>query len=86
MSSLRSLAFILASVIRRARALSCSALHSVEKERTMATKRGKNMATNMAASMSVSYEQPTPVQKYNQSKFRTLPDLRKLERAVDEEH
>ena len=63
MLSLRSLAFILASAIRRARALSCAALHrfpdriSGRKMRKMATK----MPTKMAvASMSVPYERFTP--------------------------
>jgi len=63
MLSLRSLAFILASAIRRARALSCAALHCSPDRisgRKMATKRAANMATNPAASMSVSYEQSTP--------------------------
>jgi len=46
MLSLRSLAFILCSAIRRVRALSCSALHP-DRGRRMAT----NMATNMAALM-----------------------------------
>src|SRR6185437_3778049 len=45
MLSLRSLAFILCSAIRRARSLSCAALHCFpDRIRTMAT----NMATNMA--------------------------------------
>jgi hypothetical protein len=54
MSSLRSLAFILCSAIRRARALSCAALHSfpdIIKGRKTATNNAKKMATNMAASM-----------------------------------
>ena len=67
MLSLRSLAFIVASAIRRARALSCAALHRSPDRisgRKMATKRATNMAaniaTNRAASMSVSCEQFTP--------------------------
>ena len=61
--SLRSLAFILASAIRRARALSSAALHRSPERisgRKIATKRPKNMATKRATkradSMSVSYE------------------------------
>ena len=67
MLSLRSLAFILASAIRRARALSSAALHRAPDRisgRKMATKRPKNMATkratNRPVSISVSYEQSTP--------------------------
>jgi hypothetical protein len=63
MLSLRSLAFILASAIRRERALSCAALHRSPERisgRKMATNMATNMAINMAinraASMSVSYE------------------------------
>ena len=89
MLSLSSLAFILASAIRRARALSSAALHcsadkiSGRKMATkMATKTPVKMAIRTAAvSMSVSYEQFTPdgtsrrcpAQEYNQSRFRTLP-------------
>jgi len=53
MLSLRSLAFILASAIRRARALSCSALQCFSDiiGRKTATNIGRNIATNMAASM-----------------------------------
>jgi hypothetical protein len=67
MLSLRSLAFILASAIRRSRALSCAALHrfpdriSGRKMRKMATKIPTKMLTKMAvASMSVPYEHFTP--------------------------
>ena len=88
MLSLRSLAFILASAIRRARALSCAALDRSPDRisgRKMATKRATKMATKWAvASMPVSYEQFTPSRlgrdipvlsspKYNQRRFRTLP-------------
>ena len=84
MLSLRSLAFILASALRRARALSCAALHrfpdriSGRKLRKMATK----MPTKMAvACMSVptnslhilgsdGTSRRCPVQKYNQRRFR----------------
>jgi hypothetical protein len=49
MSSLRSLAFILASAIRRARALSCSALLSKATSGSkMATKTAAKMATKAA--------------------------------------
>ena len=57
MLSLRSLAFILCSAIRRARALSCAALHCFpdiingRKRRKMATNNETKMATNMAAPM-----------------------------------
>ena len=57
MLSLRSLAFILWSAIRRARALSCAALHCFpdringRKMRKKATNNGKKMATNMTALM-----------------------------------
>src|ERR1700727_2013907 len=47
--SLRSLAFILCSAIRRARALSCAALHcfpDIISGRKMATNNGRKMATN----------------------------------------
>jgi hypothetical protein len=62
MLSLRSLAFILASAIRRARALSSAALHrspDIIRGRKLA-KMATKMATKMAvASMSVSNEQFT---------------------------
>jgi hypothetical protein len=54
MLSLRSLAFILCSAIRRARALSCAALHCVPdpiNESQTATNTATNMAENRAASM-----------------------------------
>jgi hypothetical protein len=54
MLSLRSLASILCSAIRRARALSSAALHcfpDIINGRTMATNNAKKMATNTAASM-----------------------------------
>ena len=54
MLSLRSLAFILCSAMRLARALSCAALHcfpDIINERTMATNNARKMATNMAAPM-----------------------------------
>jgi hypothetical protein len=52
MLSLSSLAFILCSAIRRARALSCAALHCApEKHRIIEQKMATNMAANMAASM-----------------------------------
>jgi hypothetical protein len=61
MLSLRSLAFILASAIRRARALSCAALdRSPDRNsgRKMATKMATKIATKVAvASISVSCEQ-----------------------------
>ena len=63
MLSLRSLAFILASAIRRARALSCAALDSVDKAirgRKMATRMAVKMAINRAVSMSVPSEKCTP--------------------------
>jgi hypothetical protein len=67
MLSLRSLAFILASAIRRARALSSAALHCSPDRISgtkMATKRATNMAINAAinraASMSASCEQSIP--------------------------
>ncbi len=50
MLSLRSLAFILCSAIRRARALSCAALHCFP-DRINGRKMATNMATNMAAPM-----------------------------------
>jgi hypothetical protein len=61
MLSLRSLAFILCSAIRRARPLSCAALHCFPDSRhgIIEQKMATNMATNRAASMSVSYEQFT---------------------------
>jgi len=66
MLSLRSLAFILASARRRARALSCAALHrspdSMSGRKTaenMATKTLTKMATSLAFSMSVSSEEDT---------------------------
>jgi hypothetical protein len=66
MLSLRSLAFILASVKRRARALSWAALHrspdSMSGRQTaenMATKTLTKMAASLAFSMSVSSEQDT---------------------------
>ena len=87
MLSLRSLAFILASAIRRERALSCAALHRLPDRisgRRMATISGRNMDTKMAAAfMSVSYEEvtpsrrsdgtsrPCPDQRYNQRRLRT---------------
>jgi hypothetical protein len=52
MSSLRSLAFILCSAIRRARALSSAALHcfpDIINGRKMARNIGRKMATNKAA-------------------------------------
>ena len=62
--SLRSLAFILASAIRRARDLACAAVHSFPdriSEKKMATKRPAKMAIKMAvACMSVSNEKFTP--------------------------
>ena len=54
MLSLRSLAFILCSAIRRARALSCAASHcfpDIIKGRKIARNNAKKMATNMAAGM-----------------------------------
>jgi hypothetical protein len=54
MLSLRSLAFILCSAIRRARALSCAALHCFPDRingRKMATNIATNIATNPAAPM-----------------------------------
>jgi len=58
--SLRSLAFILASAIRRARAVSSAALHR-SPDRTsrgkMAAKMAAKMATKMAKFMPVPYEQ-----------------------------
>jgi hypothetical protein len=54
MLSLRSLAFILCSAIRRARALSCSSLHCFPDRingRKMATEMDRNMATSLVASM-----------------------------------
>jgi hypothetical protein len=54
MSSLRSLAFILCSAIRRARALSCAALHcfpDMINGRKMATNDGIIIATNPAVPM-----------------------------------
>jgi len=54
MLSLRSLAFILCSAIRRARALSSAALHcfpDIINAEKMATNNAKKMATNMAAPM-----------------------------------
>src|SRR5205085_3438087 len=54
MLSLRSLAFILCSAIRRARALSCAALHCSPDRingRKMATNTDTNIATNLAAPM-----------------------------------
>ena len=60
MLSLRSLAFILASAIRRARALSSAALHSGDKEAISGRKIAKKMATKKTvAFMSISYEQST---------------------------
>jgi hypothetical protein len=61
MLSLRSLAFILCSAIRRSRALSSAVFHSfpdriISKHRII----GKKMATNRAAAMFVSYEQFIP--------------------------
>ena len=50
MLSLRSLAFILYSAIRRARALSCAALQCFP-DRTKALVIDKNMLTNMLASV-----------------------------------
>jgi hypothetical protein len=50
MLSLRSLAFILYSAIRRARALSSAALHRFP-DRTKALIIGRSMLTNMIASM-----------------------------------
>ena len=67
MLSLRSLAFNLCSAIRRARALSCSALHSFPDrtktliiEQKMATIIEQKIATNRDASMSVSNQQFSP--------------------------
>jgi hypothetical protein len=54
MLSLRSLAFILCSAIRRACALSCAALHcspDIINGRKMATNNARQMATNMPAPM-----------------------------------
>ena len=54
MSSLRSLAFILCSAIRRARDFSSAALHAspdIIIGRKMAKNDGRRMATNMATSM-----------------------------------
>jgi hypothetical protein len=48
MLSLRSLAFILCSAIRRSRALSCSALHCFP-DRTKAKNIGRNMLTSVPA-------------------------------------
>ena len=91
MLSLRSLAFILASAMRRARALSCSALDSAVKAirgRKMATKIAPKMATKIGgACMVLSYEKFTPSRlgrdilplsslKIQSRRFRTLPDFR----------
>src|SRR4030095_789955 len=60
MLNLRSLAFILASARRRARALSCAALHclpDITMGRKIANKVGRKMATKSAAPM-VSLLQP----------------------------
>lgn len=61
MLSLRSLAFILYSAIRRARALSCAALHcspdrakALMNARKMATKLATNTATNTATNLAAS--------------------------------
>jgi hypothetical protein len=84
MSSLRSLAFILASAIRRARALSCAALHRFPDKNS-----GKKMAANMATKMAVvcivvPYGQFIPSSdgtsrrfqsKYDQGRFKTAPAL-----------
>ena len=77
MLSRRSLAFISASAIRRARALFSAALHrSPDRISISGRKRAAKIATNMAmaAFMSVSYEQVTP---FTAPRFLRLlpPDL-----------
>ena len=84
MLNLRSLAFILASAIRRARALSSAALHWFP-DRISGRKMAMKIAMKMAvACMSVSYEEFTPSRlgrgipalsspRINQRRFRTLP-------------
>ena len=56
MLSLRSLAFILCSAIRRARALSCSALHCFPDRINRIS--GRKMATNMATKMAKDWPLP----------------------------
>ena len=61
--SVRSLAFILASAIRRARALSCAALHRSPERmsgRNMTAKATKMLTKRATAFMPVSCEQITP--------------------------
>ena len=63
MLSLRSLAFILCSAIRRARALSCAALHcfpDIINGRKMATNNARKLATNLASAMCSLLRQYTP--------------------------
>jgi hypothetical protein len=54
MLSLRSLAFILCSAKRRARALSCAALHSFPVDRIKGRKMATNVATSTATSLAAS--------------------------------
>lgn len=82
MLSLRSLAFILASAIRRARALSCAAPRRSPDRisgRKMATEIATKIATKMAvAAMSVSTKSihllDSDGHPGDQHRFRTLPE------------